>query len=234
MTTALVCVAIACWLVWGGRARVVLRPSSRRFAAVVDQRAARLLEHIFGKGPAEDPVAMCSALASELRAGAPPDAALLAVSEGSRLIRQGRAAATLGEPIGPALAADAARAGADPVAGGAIRGLAACWMVAADSGAGLADGVDRVAALAAAQQRVGADLQAEVAAPRATARILGLLPLFGLILGELLGARPVAWLLTSPIGWCCLALGAGFLLIGRFWAARIVAAAMPGRAAGAR
>jgi tight adherence protein B len=102
--------------------------------------------------------------------------------------------------------------------------------VSADSGAGLADGLDRVAQLAAEGRRVADDLAAEVAAPRATARILAMLPFLGLLLGEMLGARPVQWLVSTPIGVGCLVLGSAFLTVGWFWSRRIVAAAAPGNA----
>lgn len=229
MLTGVVAIAAAAWLLGSTRLVSWIVPVLRRVERSADQAAAAALGRFSGPSSRTDPVALCGALAAELRAGAPPDAALIAVAADSALLPRARAAAQLGEPVAPALLADAAAVRGSPVAAGVLRGMAACWSVAAQSGAGLADGMDRVAALAGARQRIGADLDAEVAAPRATARILSLLPLLGLALGELLGAGPISWLLTSPVGWLCGALGAGLLLVGRVWSARIAASVLPVR-----
>lgn len=225
MLTGVIAIAAGIWLLAGKRFAALAGPALRRAEPVADRVADAMIARLGGPDGQPDPVGVCAALAAELRAGTAPDAALVAVSGEGPMLRRARTAALLGEPVGPALAADADAAG--PVAGHALRGMAACWSVAADSGAGLADGLDRVAALATARQRIGADLDAEIAAPRATARILSLLPLLGLALGELLGARPVAWLLGSPIGLVCLGVGVGLVLLGRVWTARIVASVLP-------
>ncbi len=170
----------------------------------------------------DDAGALCAAISAELRAGAAANQALLTATRNSPLAPRARVAAQIGEPVAPALAADAAATRST-----ALAGAAACWAAAVDNGAGLADGLDRVAALAWAERRLAADLAAETAAPRATARILGLLPLFGLLLGEILGARPTAWLLGEPAGWLCLGAGAALIGVGHWWSGRIVRGALP-------
>ena len=165
---------------------------------------------------------LCASLVSELRAGSAPGSALLAAAPDSALVPRARTAALVGEPLAPALAEDARRAGSVPLAG-----VAACFSAAQDSGAGLADGLVRVAALGRAQRRVTDDLAAETAAPRATARILSLLPLVGLGLGELLGAHPVSWLLGGPAGWICLFVGALFIVAGQMWVRTIMRSGLP-------
>lgn len=55
------------------------------------------------------------------------------------------------------------------------------------------------------------------AVPRATVRMLSALPAVTLLLGELLGARPVTFLFGSMQGMLCLALGTTSYSIGLWW-----------------
>jgi tight adherence protein B len=61
-----------------------------------------------------------------------------------------------------------------------------------------------------------------MAGPKATARVLALLPAVGLLLGSGLGGSPVAWLLGTPLGWLMLALGLGLEAVGLWWVRRLV------------
>ena len=62
-----------------------------------------------------------------------------------------------------------------------------------------------------------------MAGPRATARLLALLPVLGIGFGMLLGGDPLAWLMTSTIGRLCLAGGILLTLAGLWWTGRIAA-----------
>ncbi|MCH4209091.1 hypothetical protein [Bifidobacterium sp.] len=55
------------------------------------------------------------------------------------------------------------------------------------------------------------------AMPEATIRLLSALPFGTLMLGELLGARPLVFLLGSATGWACLSAGAAAYAIGIVW-----------------
>lgn len=55
------------------------------------------------------------------------------------------------------------------------------------------------------------------AVPRATAALLGALPLVTIGLGELLGARPVQVLFGSAQGNACLAVGGAGYALGLLW-----------------
>jgi tight adherence protein B len=236
MLTAGLLLVLAVLLAAGDGPARVHRGGAYALREKADAAAARaataIASRLSGQRSERGAVEICGALAAELRAGAAPQAALIAATaDEARLVARGRAAALLGEDVAGALADDAASAlRAGSAEAGALSGIAACWRVSADSGAGLADGLDRVAQLAAEGRRVADDLAAEVAAPRATARILAMLPFLGLLLGEMLGARPVQWLVSTPIGVGCLVLGSAFLTVGWFWSRRIVAAAAPGNA----
>lgn len=156
------------------------------------------------------------ALAAELRAGRDLLAALAAADASTPfpLSAMGSAAARSGGDV-----AEAWRG--DPRASELLRGVAACWEVAAGSGAGLAASLTTIADSAREAQRVRDELRAGLAEPRATAVVLACLPLLGLALGSLLGADPVAWLFGSRAGLLVLAAGLALEVTGAWWAWRI-------------
>lgn len=55
------------------------------------------------------------------------------------------------------------------------------------------------------------------AMPKATVNMLTVLPLITLVLGEILGARPVAFLLSGVRGWLCLIIGGAWYGLGLLW-----------------
>ncbi|MDX2708716.1 type II secretion system F family protein [Streptomyces sp. PA03-6a] len=176
--------------------------------------------------------ALCAAVAGDLRAGLAPPAALAGA-----LGREGwpehpglsdaalplLAAARFGGDVPAALRSAARLEGAE-----GLSGVAACWQVAVDGGAGLADGLDRIAAALRAERDQREDLRAQLAAPRSTVALLALLPVFGLVLGAGLGADPLGILLRTPAGLGCLAAGGLLEWAGLAWTARIVRTAEGG------
>ena len=170
-------------------------------------------------------VEACGALAAELRAGRAPAEALLAAADLA---------------VGPfrdrlLAAAGAARLGGDGAAalrprdGTAVpemlQSLGACWTVCSGSGSGLAAAVERLEEGLRADQARRRAVEAELAGPRATATLLAVLPVAGLLLATGLGADPVPVLLSTPLGLACLA--GGLLLDGAgvWWTGRLVARA---------
>jgi tight adherence protein B len=67
-------------------------------------------------------------------------------------------------------------------------------------------------------------LEAQLAGPRATARMLATLPLIGLAMGMLMGADPLQWLLGTAPGLLCLLGGALLTVAGMAWTGRIATA----------
>lgn len=170
--------------------------------------------------------ALCAAVAGELRAGRPPEAVLTEAVE--RLRDTDTAAGWAG--LTPLLAA--ARFGGDvpaalvhaarqPGAAG-LSAVSACWEVAVDKGAGLADGLDRVAVSLRLEQAQREELRGQLAGPQATAVMLALLPAFGVLLGVSLGADPLRVLFRTPVGLACLVAGGALEWAGLAWTARIV------------
>jgi tight adherence protein B len=168
-------------------------------------------------------IEFCRGVATELRAGRPPTEAFAAAAASApsglrdRLAPAAEAAASSGDPAAVARLLDDA-------AGGALAGLrrfAACWRVAAATGARLAPAADRVADALHDDVELDRAVATAMAGVRATIRLLAALPLAGLLLGTGLGARPIAFLTASPAGWACGAMAIALDGVGVLWAGRI-------------
>ncbi|MEU8981942.1 type II secretion system F family protein [Streptomyces sp. NPDC048309] len=166
-------------------------------------------------------IALCGALAGEVRAGRQPGEALLRAARGAGGLGEARsvvlAAAKFGGDVPGALTDAARQPGADGLAG-----LSACWRVAVDRGAGLAAGLDRLEGALRAERDQRADLRAQLAGARSTAVMLAGLPVLGLLLGTALGADPLHVLLRTGAGLGCLLVGGVLESVGLWWALRIV------------
>ncbi len=166
-------------------------------------------------------IALCGTLAGEVRAGRQPGEALLCAAHDSAGLGDAQAtvlaAARFGGDVPGALAVAARQPGAE-----GLRGLAACWRVAVDQGAGLAAGLDRLEGALRAERDQRADLRAQLAGARATAVMLAGLPALGLLLGVALGADPLHVLLHTGAGLGCLLAGGVLEALGVWWVTRIV------------
>jgi tight adherence protein B len=168
-------------------------------------------------------VGLCGSLAAELRAGLPAQPALLrACSEWVEFSAVARAA-RLGGDIPTALGALAERPGAE-----GLRAIAAAWVVAAHSGASLARVLDRLVDGLRDERAARAEVEAALAPPRATARMLAVLPVFGVALGSAMGADPVSFLINTDPGRACLLIGLALGLAGVAWVERLAGAARRG------
>lgn len=177
------------------------------------ERAARVVRR-------SHTIDLCDALVAELRAGQPPSTALcLAAAEWPELEVLGPAA-TRGADVPRLLRSLAERPGAEP-----LLQLAAGWEVAHRSGARLADVLERLSVTLRSDEDVRLEIAGALGPPRATARLLAVLPVFGALLGTGLGGDPVGVLVGSFFGAVCLAAGAGLAICGLFWVERIAAGA---------
>nr|WP_240434831.1 type II secretion system F family protein [Streptomyces sp. YIM 130001] len=166
-------------------------------------------------------IALCGAVIAEVRAGCQPAEALLTAARETGGVGGGEgsvlAAARFGGDV-PAALRDAAK---EPGAQGLL-GLAACWSVAVERGAGLDRGLARLEGALRADRDQQADLHAQLAGARATAVLLAGLPVVGLLMGAALGASPLRVLLHTGVGLGCLAVGVVLEGVGLWWAAWIV------------
>jgi tight adherence protein B len=134
-----------------------------------------------------------------------------------------------------AVAADL-RAGADPLASLArvrpalerdgtatllSRRIDAAMHVADDTGAPLAELLDRLENDARALARARASAGAQAAGAQATAWLLAALPGAGIVLGAGMGADPVHVLLRTPLGAACAGGAMTFQIVGLAWTQRL-------------
>lgn len=137
-----------------------------------------------------------------------------------------RAVATRGQ-----LGADVAAGLRSAAAGSAIPAywdrLAVCWTLAAEHGLPMSTLMEGAHRDIIGRQRFADRVQAGLAGARATAAILAGLPLLGVALGELIGARPVQFLLGGGSGGWLLMIGVGLIVLGVTWADHIIDRLMP-------
>ncbi|WP_371177298.1 type II secretion system F family protein [Buchananella felis] len=107
----------------------------------------------------------------------------------------------------------------------ALSSMGVACGASAELGAPLAPVLEAVAQGVARAGEVAQERRVQLAAPLATARVLRVLPLGGLLLGGLLGVDPLGVLLDSPLGVACLAVGLAAMLVGNVWLSRLVRAA---------
>ncbi|QHF25192.1 hypothetical protein GTU73_15070 [Rathayibacter sp. VKM Ac-2804] len=106
--------------------------------------------------------------------------------------------------------------------------LAACWRVAADSGAPIAAALAELAESMRELGRARRDIEVALAGPLATSRVVGVLPLVALGFGTLLGFDVLGVLLGTVAGLVCLGGGLGLMLAAAAWTRRLVRGAGPG------
>ncbi|MFE9366898.1 type II secretion system F family protein [Streptomyces sp. NPDC006978] len=206
-------------------AGAVAVPLVRRWLRRRDQRREQ-------ERAADAVTALCGAVIGELRAGREPGQALLAAARNTGASGDARNAEALGAGESAVLAAarfggDVAGALREASAGPGLEGLAgmaACWRVAVNGGAGLAAGLARLESALRGERRRREESRAQLAGAWSTVVLLALLPVVGLGLGAALGADPLGVLLHSPGGLVCLAAGGLLEAAGLFWASRIVRA----------
>jgi tight adherence protein B len=201
----------------GGLAAMVLRKRRSRHRA--ERQAAAAAEQL---------AAAVARISDELRAGSHPAGALAGIDADGPLARAVLApaavAARLGDGIAPALRRGGA---AHPGATVDVERIATVWALAERHGIPLADLLARAQDDIRWRVRFGATVRAQLAGPRATATVLTALPLFGIALGQLIGADPIGVLRGGLPGQVLLVLGLAFVAAGNAWSERILSAAVP-------
>jgi tight adherence protein B len=166
-----------------------------------------------------------ASFAAEVRAGAPPATAAAAAGTdahpaAARAMALVGATAHLGGDVPAALRAARGR---EPAMAEHLDRLAGAWALAEQHGIALAGPARAVAEDLRARARAAGGLRARLAGPRATAAVLAGLPVLGVLLGEGIGARPVAVLTGGVVGQVLLVVGVGLVCAGLAWTERIVA-----------
>ena len=154
----------------------------------------------------------CTVLASYLRVGQVPSAALAIAAADWQVLREGHQAGTLGGDVVEVWRLQSRRAGHS-----GLLELARAWHVSIETGAPMSATLDQVAASLAADQALTGVIDSELATARATSKVMAALPACGLGIGYLLGGDPGRWLLAGPSGWACLLVGVLLACAGVLW-----------------
>lgn len=204
-------------------------------------RALRRGQGVKAKGQLEDLHAvalMVAQLSALLTAGRAPSemwrqaAEQAETDESEAILRAAARAASLGLPVAAAIREaavhpDHARSRKGETA--VWEDLAGCVEAAETTGCPLAVVLDRLSAHVEDDADAAAARATALAGPKATAQILTILPVAGLVVGALIGTDPLGVLLETPLGLLCLVAGSALALIGRLWSARLVLRAAEAR-----
>lgn len=186
---------------------------------------ARHRAHLTATSVVADGVA---AFVAELKAGAHPAAAAAGAAQDAE------------EPATTVLAgiASTARLGGDvttaldtmsrtrPELAAALGPLARAWRLADHHGVPLADVLDAVRRDLERRVAFAGQVRARMAGPEASAAVLAGLPVFGVLLGELSGTRPLHVLTSTGAGQVLLVLGAALICAGLLWSTRLTSRAV--------
>lgn len=187
-------------------------------AHAVAGRIRRLITHRRNREAAAVACAeLCAGIATELRAGRTASGALeRAVAELAEPARSRLAPASAAARSGGDVESVLTGLGARPGFAG-LTGLAACWRVGAETGIGFATVLDRLATTLRADLAHRAEVGAQLAGARSSARLLAALPVVGLVLATGLGTNPLTFLFTTPYGLACLIIGLALDALGLLW-----------------
>lgn len=99
--------------------------------------------------------------------------------------------------------------------------LAVCWQLAAEHGLGMSTLMRAAQRDISERQRFSTRVTSKLAGARATAAMLAGLPVLGVLLGQLIGAQPVRFLLDGHAGGWLLVVGTTLACGGLLWSDRI-------------
>ncbi|WAC92033.1 type II secretion system F family protein [Mycobacterium sp. Aquia_213] len=100
--------------------------------------------------------------------------------------------------------------------------LAVCWQLASDHGLAIATLMRTAQRDIVEHQRFSSRVDSGMAGARATAAILAGLPMLGVLLGQLIGAHPLSFLLSGRAGGWLLVAGTLLACGGLLWSDRII------------
>lgn len=224
LVAAVIAAAIASWLL---RLPLAVLAVSAGGAVVALLRASRSRSHRRRAALDADVLTFCFAVAAEVRTGRLPSEAVAATLPqlgplALRMSAVARAAAH-GAPVDGEL-----RALADLLASPRLDTVAAVWAATSVTGSRIADVLERVALAFKAEDEARSDLDALAAGPRATAMVLCLLPLAGVVLATAMGAHPLALLLHTALGVLLLFAAAVLDGCGLLWVRTVTRQALRG------
>lgn len=164
-----------------------------------------------------------AALVAELKAGAHPAAAAAGAAQDAEdpaatVLSSISSTAKLGGEVDAALDG---MSRARPELATALGPLSRAWQLSDRHGVPLAEVLDAVRRDLERRVAFAGQVKARMAGPEASAAVLAVLPVFGVLLGELSGANPLQVLTSTTAGQVLLVLGALLISAGLLWSARL-------------
>jgi tight adherence protein B len=197
---------------FGGPRAAVLTTSAVLIIGTVTRLVAQYRRRRSARRARADVAHACTALAAYLRVGQVPSAALTMAAADCDVLREGHQAHTLGGDVVAVWRQQARRVGHR-----GLLELARAWQISVETGAPMSSTLDQVATSLSADEELGRVVNSELAAARATSKVMAALPPCGIGLGYLLGGDPARWLLDGPAGWACLLTGTLLACAGVLW-----------------
>jgi tight adherence protein B len=111
--------------------------------------------------------------------------------------------------------------------GAEVRITAGALALAATAGGSQARAVDGVALTLRERRAAAAEVRSQSAQARLSAVVIGGLPVAFLVWAALTDRRTLAFLVSAPAGWACVALGIALEAAGVVWMRHILQAAAP-------
>jgi len=207
---------------WGAGPGAVATSGGLVAATVAAAVRSSLAARAASRGAAEVARA-CDLIRSLVAIGNIPAAALLLAAEDCPVLEPVAAAHKVGAEVPAAL-----RAAGAPVGRGGLVRLAQAWEVGERTGAPMGQALAAVAEAVRRERDVEQVVVAELAGPRASGQVLGVLPILGLAAGFALGGEPVRFFLSGVVGPLCLVVGTALACTGVVWTEVLVARATPG------
>lgn len=188
-------------------------------AATTTHSGLRMIADRSARSATDRDIDALAALGAELLAGQTMSAGLrAAASTASDNLRAGFAAA-----------ASAVELGADPIAvlleadtAPLLASVGRMWRLSLDTGCPLVEAIEAIELDCRERRRHQLELRSLLAGPSATAGMLALLPVFGLLMGSAIGARPLHTLTQTTKGGVVLIVGTLLTLAGVTWTRLIV------------
>lgn len=154
----------------------------------------------------------CEVIAAQLHIGRAPVQALAIAAEDCDALVACVSAQRVGADVAAALDAAAEEPGCAGLAG-----LARTWRLCERTGSRLSPAAQRVAKAVASENDLRSEIASELAVPRATGKLLAMLPVVGVGMGFLAGGDPVSFLTSTLPGRACLAAAVLLACAGLLW-----------------
>jgi tight adherence protein B len=216
------------WLaVCAGIAGAVLLPLTTVLAAAVlaataSLRYRRRRRRRLGIAEGRELETAIDVLVGELRVGAhPAQAFAVAADETAGTVAESCRAVAARARLGADVAAGLRTVAETSALPSQWDRLAVCWQLASEHGLAMSTLMRAAQRDIVERQRFSGQVMSAMAGARATAAILAGLPVLSVVLGQLIGADPVAFLLAGHVGGWLLVIGATLVCGGLLWSDHI-------------